>query len=195
MIKASHNTFSYTTPLRWWLRPFAFVGKCQSKTLWEQFRDGVRVFDLRVRKNKRGEYVIAHNAFEYVEDFTVIQTILEWLDGEADVSGERVFIRLLHEVRNKHQAKHSAQAHFAWFCEWAVREFPHLTFMGGQRVMDWQQDYEFPSYNNIEYIERHCSVCWPKYMHWCPWLFAKLKNKKIEKEFEGKRETVFMDFI
>lgn len=193
MEKASHNTFSYLRPMQWWLRPFTFVARCQSKTLQEQFGEGVRIFDLRLRREKNGEWVIAHNAFVYARGIKILHA-LEWLDEVARESDLPVCVRLLHEVRNRRQERYSSSIEFNMMCDWLNRTCHNIRFFGGQRVMDWRQDYVFPPQNEIEYTELHASMRWPKYLHWWPWLYAHLHNDEIEKEYQDKPDVVFMDF-
>jgi len=194
MTKASHNTFSYAEPLQWWLRPFAFVARCQNKSLQEQFGEGVRIFDLRLRQDKNGEWIIAHNAFVYARGIKILHA-LEWLNDMACKSDLPVYVRVLHEVRNQRQARQSSSVAFNGLCDWMQHEYRHIMFFGGQRVMDWRQDYVFPMVGDIDYIERHASVRWPKWLHWWPWLYARLHNEEIEKEYQDKDEVVFMDFL
>lgn len=195
MIKASHNTFSYAEPLQWWLRPFAFVARCQSETLTEQVAAGIRVFDLRIRQDKNGEWIIAHNAFIYTRGLDAIEYMLGWLDGKAREGGYLVRVRVLHEVRNRRQARQSSSVAFNGLCDVMCHKYHHILFFGGQRTMDWQQDYVFPTVGDIDYIERHASVRWPKLLHWWPWLYARLHNEEIEEEYQEKPDVVFMDFL
>ena len=195
MTKASHNTFSYAEPLQWWLRPFAFVARCQNRTLTEQVEAGIRIFDLRIRQDKNGEWVIAHNAFIYTRGLDTIKRKLSWLDGKARDGGYIVYVRVLHEVRNSRQERQSSSVAFNSLCDWMQHEYRHIMFFGGQRTMDWRQDYVFPTAGDIDYIERHASVRWPKWLHWWPWLYAHLHNEEIEKEYQDKPDVVFIDFV
>lgn len=194
MTKASHNTFSYAEPLQWWLRPFAFVARCQCKTLTEQVEAGVRIFDLRIRQNKNGEWIIAHNAFIYMRGIKVVY-YLEQLDDMARESDLPVYVRVLHEVRNSRQARQSSSVAFNSLCDWMCHTYRHILFFGGQRTMDWRQDYVFPTVGDIDYIERHASVRWPKWLHWWPWLYARMHNEEIEKEYREREDVVFIDFV
>lgn len=195
MTKASHNTFSYAEPLQWWLRPFAFVARCQDKTLTEQVEAGIRVFDLRIRQDKNGEWVIAHNAFIYTRGLDTIERKLGWLGNKAREGGYLVRVRVLHEVRNERQARQSSSVAFNGLCACMECKYRHIMFFGGQRTMDWRQDYVFHTAGDIDYIERHASVRWPKWLHWWPWLYARLHNEKIEKEYRDKPDVVFIDFV
>lgn len=194
MEKASHNTFSYARPLQWWLRPFAFVARCQEKTLKEQFNAGVRIFDLRLRRGKNGEWVIAHNSFVYARGID-IDCIMEQLDDMARESEYPVYVRVLHEVRNKRQEKYSSAEDFDIQCGWLKMAYRNIRFFGGQRTMDWRQDYVFPQQNEMEYTELHASMRWPKWLHWWPWLYARLYNERNEREYADKDMVAFVDFI
>lgn len=195
MEKASHNTFSYLRPTQWWLRPFAFVARCQSKTLQEQFGEGVRIFDLRLRREKNGEWVIAHNAFVYVRGFETIERIMEQLDDMARESDLPVCVRVLHEVRNERQERYSSAIGFNTMCHSLCHAYRNIRFFGGQRVMDWRQDYVFPPQNEMAYTELHASMRWPKWMHWWPWLYAQLYNECNEREYADKDMVAFVDFV
>jgi hypothetical protein len=60
---ATHNSGTGEKGYGWWSFLYAPFAKCQSKTLVEQFREGVRLFDIRVRK--RGDkWVFAHGLWE-----------------------------------------------------------------------------------------------------------------------------------
>ena len=180
--------------MQWWLRPFAFVARCQSKTLTEQVEAGIRVFDMRIRQNKNGEWVIAHNAFIYARGIKVVY-YLEQLDDMARESDLPVYVRVLHEVRNERQARQSSSVAFNSLCDWMCHTYRHILFFGGQRTMDWRQDYVFPMVGDIDYIGRHASVRWPKWLHWWPWLYARLHNEEIEEEYREKPDVVFIDFV
>lgn len=197
MIKGSHNTFTYLRPKQWWLRPFAFIAKCQSNPVDIQIQNGVRCLDLRVRTNKDGEIEVPHNAFVYIKGKDRIKKLLYHIYLSIP-EGEQVHIRVLHEVRNKKQEKYSNKESFENFCLWLEsleEDFPNIKFFGGQRIMDWRQDFVFPREDEIQYVEKHASVAWPKWFHWWPWLYAKLYNKRIVEEYKNKDVVLFYDFL
>lgn len=47
MIIGSNNSMSYLRP-QWWLRPFSWIWRHQTKTIDEQLNAGCRAFDLRI---------------------------------------------------------------------------------------------------------------------------------------------------
>lgn len=69
MILGTHNSAT-GGQLLWWLRPLAWVinptSKCQDRTIEEQLKDGVRLFNLQVTKYK-GEWVFSHGLAIYRE--------------------------------------------------------------------------------------------------------------------------------
>lgn len=195
MKKASHNTFSYYNPKQWYLRPFAFIAKCQNKSIFQQVCEGIKVFDLRLRMDKNGEWVIAHNAFIYERGLYKIDCILNWLNAVSLACKEPIRVRVLHEVRNRRQAQYSSSIAFNTLCDRIAYKYEHIKFFGGQRTMDWQQDYVFPPSDDIAYIERHASVMWPKWLHWWPWLYAKLYNEVNERMYENEDIVIYQDFI
>ena len=75
MILGTHNSATGGR-LLWWLRPLAWVinptSKCQSKSIDEQLRDGVKLFNLQVAYNGERWY-FSHGLALYKED--VIETI------------------------------------------------------------------------------------------------------------------------
>lgn len=195
MIKGSHNTFTYLSPQQWWLKPFSFIARCQNKPLYKQIEEGVTVFDLRLRKDKQGDWLLAHNVFIYEKGEMAIKLLLGWLNCKAKSLNTSIYVRILHEVRNKRQAVYSSSEDFEKMCKTLCKSFPNIKFFGGQRTMDWQQDYLFPAKNNIEYIEKHASVIWPKWFHWWPWLYAKLNNKYNIEKYKEQNITMFYDFV
>ena len=73
--------------LSWLVTPFS---KCQSKTLVEQYKAGVRYFDIRVRQKARG-FVCAHGLWESKK---LVLTLLGELDRRAT---EDCYISLTYE--------------------------------------------------------------------------------------------------
>ena len=65
----SHNSWSYKKALKWYMRPFQFIARCQEVDVEKQFIEyGIRVFDLRVSFNKKGNVIICHGLMKYDAD-------------------------------------------------------------------------------------------------------------------------------
>lgn len=138
IIFGSHNTMSYLPPKYWWMRPFRFLAKCQSKTLLEQLDAGAQAVDLRVCFDRRGVAFFAHGAMTFrcpltiekvldrLPPYTAVRLILE---RERRASDERQFMRLCRAVESA---------------------YPYLVFFGGYSKRTWRRLYTFKAEENGE---------------------------------------------
>lgn len=189
MILGSHNSWSYLKAKKWWLRPFAFMAKCQSKDIFTQFHAyKVRCFDLRVRFSNIGELIIAHGFMEYAINENELFEQLKQLNAYSDV-----VIRVIHEARTSKQYAPNKVQSFKIFCEYLKKEFPKIKFWCGRNLYNWEYDYKFDDDFSCE--ENYSSVKAPRLIDdWFPWIYAKLNNKKIFKKGSDKR-ILLMDFV
>lgn len=88
----------------WLLTPFAC---CQSKTIKEQLESGVRYFDLRVRENKKGEWICCHGIWE---SNRTIQSILKEISDYGDTS----YIMITYEGKDVNR-EYFLDTVFTWF--------------------------------------------------------------------------------
>ena len=188
MIIGSHNSWSYLTPKKFWMKLLAFTAKCQSydiKTQYEKYN--VRCFDLRVRFNK-DKLIIAHGMIEYNISEEKLLNDLEYLNSKRDVC-----IRILHEVRTKEQYTEESINNFVDFIVKLQCKFLNIKFWCGRNLYNWEYDYEFPYKPSCE--EKYSSVCSPKLIDdWYPRIFAKRNNKQILKEGTDK-DILLIDFV
>jgi len=172
MILGSHNSWSYLPPRHWWMRPFAFMARCQSvdiKTQYEKY--GVRCFDLRIRYEK-WKLQVAHGSIVYDITEKQLKDDLEYLDSKGDC-----FVRILHEARTKKQYEPS-KPFFQSFCYTLNSDYPNIYWWCGRNLYNWQRDYNFNKEPSCE--ENYSSVSKPRLIDdWWPWLYARLNNKKI----------------
>lgn len=188
MILGSHNSWSYLPPKHWWMWPFKFMARCQSKDIKEQYELGVRCFDLRL-KFKENKMNIAHGFMLYSYSYVDLSSDLQWLNDRPD----EVCIRILHEVRNKKEYTDEAVRNFVDTIILLQAQFPNLKFWCGKNLYNWENDYEFPFKPSCE--EKYSSVCNPKWLDdWWPWLFAKLNNRKILEQGTDK-DILLIDFV
>ena len=79
MILGTHNSAT-GGQLLWWLRPLAWVinptSKCQDRTIEEQLKDGVRLFNLQITRYK-GEWVFSHGLAIYKEKLNDVLRLFE----------------------------------------------------------------------------------------------------------------------
>lgn len=189
MVIGSHNSWSYLPPKHWWLRPFAFMSKCQKvdiKTQYEKY--SVRCFDLRITHTKDGKVQVAHGFLVYKIDFAQLKKDLKYLNYKGDC-----YVRVLHEVRRKSQYTEEAVMNFRQFCEYVKNIYTNIKWWCGRNLYDWTFDYDFGP--ELSCHEDYSSVSKPKLIDdWWPWLYAKRKNKKIIEKGTDK-EILLIDFV
>ena len=188
MILQAHNSWSYLKPKVWWLRPFAFMARCQSKDIFEQYEKyGVRCFDLRVKIKKNGEVVVAHGELAYKITRDELMKHLKFINDKECI------VRVFHEVRRSGQYTEDAVSRFKEFCSELEVRFPKIKFYGGRNLYNWGIDYKFeynPSEDSI-----YSSVMNPKWIDdWFPWIYAKLNNRKILANGTDK-DILAIDFV
>ncbi len=94
--------------LSWLLTPFA---RCQSKTILEQYENGCRLFDFRVRYDADGNLVPCHGAWECKRLFLDVLNGLRWYpdvnvcvtyEGELDNESAEKFLTNILRVFQYH---------------------------------------------------------------------------------------------
>lgn len=189
----SHDSMTYLKPnfrgLQWLLWPFVMIGyyvvaRCQSKDIYEQFKRGVRVFDLRMcsRKYAMGglyNWIFAHGVITLDENIQVYDVINE-LYRLAKENQTRVYVRLILE-RCRDVVD---ERNFIDFCYTVHNKFSdkHIVFFGGNRKSDWEKlyffpkkDYDFNDINNNQWVSSMVKDArW--YEKICPYLYAKRMN-------------------
>lgn len=174
---ASHNTMTYLKPDKWYMYPFRFIAKCQSKTVVEQYESGVRFFDIRIGFDKYNNPKFKHGLISFKSN---INSVISYLTSKDDV-----IIRIIAEDDNPM---------FNNFCNYLEGIYGYR-FCGGNRKSDWKKVYNFN--NKTEYTIKECYSSMPSNPKWYgifPWLYAKLHNKKVLSE-KYNEEYLMIDFI
>lgn len=189
MIIGSHNSWSYLTPTKWWMKLLAFTAKCQSVDLNSQYEKyNVRCFDLRVRFDDNGIKVV-HGSIEYKYSYNELMDDLKYLNSKEDC-----YIRLIHDARTKNKYTEFSEKSFIEFCANVEQTFKNIKFWCGRNLYNWNIDYEFTK-QEPTCSETYSSVCSPKIIDdWWPWLFAIRNNKKFFKEGTDK-DILLIDFV
>ena len=189
MILGSHNSWSYLPLTKWWMKPFAFMAKCQDYNIRQQYElCGVRCFDLRIKFNKDGNLVIAHGNATYKYTRLDLEKDLYYLSNKGDC-----YVRVLHEIRNKKEHTDAAIEDFGNYCKYLEDTYRHIKFWCGRNLADWSMDYIF--WHNPTCEELYSSVCPPKLIDdWYPKLYAKLNNKKNLAKGTDK-DIMLIDFV
>lgn len=137
---ASHNSFTFLEPTKWWLKPFAFLWKCQDKTLEQQYKAGVRYFDVRVFLNKEGEWQICHGVAEFSVSFTTILALCLYLENRYPHALYRIILEKGDDAAEKLFKGKS------YICVGKHR--PKLVFVAIKR--DWQVLYDNQHFKRTE---------------------------------------------
>lgn len=191
MVIGSHNSWSYLPPKHWWIRPFAFIARCQNVDIKTQYKKyGVRCFDLRILFDKEGELCLAHGFCRYKYSQAQLFADLYWLNTQK----EYCYIRVLHEVRRKSQYTINNVHRFRHLCLVLEETYKNLHFWCGRNLYNWEFDYYF---SRIEPTceELYASVSAPKWIDdWIPQCFAKFHNKHII-QAGTKCNILLIDFV
>lgn len=158
----SHNTMTYLKPRKWYLYPFRFLARCQSKNIVDQYMSGVRWFDLRIAFNKHCNPYFRHGLMSYKGD--VFKT-LDYLDFKKDT-----IVRILLE-------KDSPL--YYDFCKHIEEKYSNIKFYGGKRKSDWKQIYKFKDIPEFSIEECYSSAPNSKYKWLSPKLYAWLHRKTV----------------
>lgn len=187
-ILASHNSWSYLRPKKWWMRLLRFTARCQRYDIGTQFiMYDVRGFDLRVRFDSSATPIFTHGIIEYEYS---LDDMLEELQ-RLNIPG--TYIRVILEVRNKKSYTSFQVECFKEFCAYLIARFPFIKFWGGSNLYNHNVDFEFECKPTCE--EKYASVCKPRLIDdWWPWLFAWHNNHAIRQEGTDKG-ILMIDFV
>lgn len=196
-ILGSHNTWSYVKPIKWWMRPFHFIGKCQSKTLAEQYNDyGVQVFDLRMRLYD-GLWYVAHGSMVF--NITVAEALAE-LELLYAANPRKTYVRVLLEY-NEDDVDSDIITKFKATCMNFPDDYPNFIFICGKLKSTWETLYDFgnditieENYSSVTSLFNSDSDVLAILDDWWPWLYAKINNADIYKEGTEK-ECLLIDFV
>lgn len=185
MILASHNTMSYLPPKHWWLYPFAFMARCQSKSIVEQYEAGARLFDIRIAYDEYSRPHFRHGLMRYKGNVWPVFTYLnEMKDCQVRI--------VLEEYAN--DDNDFQESLFRDDIERWKEVYPHISFNCGVRKRDWANLCNLPSIEK-QIKHEYASMQGGKLNDIWPWLYAKLHNAKCFKKYCDTESIVMMDFI
>lgn len=181
---ASHDSMTYLKPKKWYMYPFQFMAKCQSKSIEEQYgKYGIRYFDLRVRFDDKGNPEFAHGIMSYKGN---VEDVLEYLNTRE----EQIWIRFLLETSKEDEYQ---ERRFMMFCENYESKYKNLKFHNGRRKYDWKILYKFQN-EEPSLDQKISSMTWKIWDDWCPYIYARLMNKKNIKKGTDK-DYLMIDFL
>ena len=182
MFIGAHNTMTYLPPKQWWLRPFKFIAQCQRKdykTLHEKY--DVDAFDLRMFYDKSHNLEFRHGPYRY--DANNFEEVLQYCNDN------KLYVRFLFEYRKTTEKRDDIdelKRKFKELCQEVEEKYTDIKFYGGYVTETCESLYTFK--NNVEEAPFYSSTTslfgeddysWTRYIDdWCPWIYAKLFNKK-----------------
>lgn len=201
----SHNTLSYIKPKKWYLRPFHFMAKCQSKNYIEQYEKyGARLFDVRIWFDKYGKLEVRHGIIAFNIDSNDLNEFFEYLNSKGDV-----YCRVILEEDNilkKNRNVEEIEDKFSKYCKHLEDTYKYITFFGGNRKFDFKVIYKFKAEDprlldyyssTTSWFTHSDSIFLKKIDDLWPWLYARFHNKEnIEKAKKDKdKDFVLLDFV
>ena len=190
---ASHNSWTYLKPRKWWMKLIGFTARCQNINIFKQEKYNIKCFDLRVRINSEDIAMCTHGLMEYCPVQDILPS-MEYLNNLAVQKDTHYYIRILHDVRNKKQYENSSAKLFSEWCSKLEKDFPALYFFGGNNLYNNEVDYTF---NRNYSIYGHYGSVTPPTWFWglFPWLYAKLHNHSSEIPKDCSDTFCMIDFV
>lgn len=192
IVYGSHNTMTYLPIRNWWLFPGLLIARCQNHNIEEQFKNGARVFDLRIyfdTKSMRWEF--AHGLINFKSKKSVTE-IIRNIEQLKKTTQDDVYVRLILEKWTSILECHN----FSSKCMFYERICPELKFIGGNRKGDWKKFYTFktdvPDNLNNQWVSSMAEDArW--YEKAFPFLYARRMNKK--NKIKMKEKLNLFDFL
>ena len=194
----SHNSLTYLPCRKWWMYLINWAAKCQSKTLNEQFHNGAKYFDFRIRF-KDGKPVIAHGLIEYKGNIDYMVANLNYF---AEYFKETIYLRFVLEYNKIPEDFASQIASLVNLVRYYRGKYPNITYTyimskwNEQKVATYySKDTDTPTL-----IHKYSSVLKEKRFLWIPYWYARLHNKKNRKAFKHVLEdedskVLMLDFV
>lgn len=183
---ASHNSFTYMKPAKWYMRPFNFMSRCQSENIIRQYTDyNVRIFDLRVAFDRKGKPFIRHGLMDY--GYKGVENALSFLD----LSKEKVYVRVILE-RGRREHSLDEEKLFVAYCRRLQDKYINILFLEGVRKYDWGKLFDFGTKSPSMEAD-FSSVKGSKLKDLWPRLYARKHNGKAIKSC--KAPYLMLDFV
>lgn len=194
---ASHNTFTYLTPKKWWMRLINFAARCQSNDIDTQYSHGARFFDIRIKNihkdnDENIRYDYGHTVSSYPVTFGVndLETIIVKYpdirlrvvceDGSYNESGKELFTLWISVLKHRYEIFNEQ------LCNVTLGRNPWIANNNG----NW-----YGKVKNVDHYSRSCKYWWQfNKIRW-PRLENKLYDKPTSDEIATTDEVHWHDFI
>lgn len=178
---------TYLPPKKWWMKLINWTAKCQEVDILEQYKLGVRWFDLRVRFEDDGTPEFGHGLISYKGD------VFGTIEALNDIAESPVYVRVLLETSEPDKSN-KQETYFKRFCLWVEHNYKNLQFIGGEAKYDWKKKYTFkPVYDIPPFAESYSSMNadWTKLNDIFPKKWAKKHNALAREQYTN----IILDYV
>ena len=184
----THQSLTYAKPLQWYFKPFHFVAKCQERDYKEQYKLGVRLFDIRIKPYK-GTWRVAHGSMIFDID---LYEVLRYLNSKGDC-----IIQISLEYNKEPKNSDVIIESFIKEVQNLINSYPNIKFFGFGTKWNWNKVYSYQNEPNIRILQLVSSTTGNQLDDWCPSIYAKVFRKDIEKLKPYLQPNVWLsiDFI
>lgn len=189
----SHNSWSFNPIKQIWLKPFFWVARCQSVDILAQyFKYNVRVFDLRLRYNKRTKkFEAAHGLARFKCDW-----INDLKDLNALAALDTIYCRVLLEDDKDQKDKEENDERFKEICRNLELTYKNIKFFGGWPARNgrWKQNIFIFKGEEPTLHDKYSSSVYVNGNKVWPWLYAFNHNKE-NLEIGTDMDYLFIDYV
>lgn len=189
MIKGSHNSMTYMKPQNWWMKKYM----CQTKTLKEQIKSGVRMFDIKVRFDSKDNVYITNGKYTSKINWTHVDFISMICDTINLYANDRFYINLTLDTSDVSLGQ---EINFIQLCNRFVKSCSdNIIITGGRRSFDNEKVVVTLQDTMIAEAISGNDKRTRFYEKWFPVLFAKRMNEKNFKFWKNEDCIVSFDFL
>lgn len=184
----SHNSLSYLKPIKLIDRLLIPWSKCQRLNLKEQYKKGVRYFDIRLRKINNSWHFV-HNRVDYgKENYDVYQLL--------DSIQDKIYIRFMLDERKTPKNPDKLTSEFLEHIYEISRLYENIIIDDEITFWNWKH-YIKPI---ISVKENHASVCteWYEYIFGTKYYARNNNHLAIqcdEDYYWSSNKTLMLDFV
>lgn len=191
----SHNTFTFLSPKHKFFNLFKWLWRCQDKTIDEQYKAGVKYFDIRVSSG----YKFAHGLVTLDTDYMLLGYILTYIKNTFPNAKCRIILERGNTKETATFVTHVINLLASKYFYPILEQYVHQIIV----KKDWKIIYDNPKMNleikDYSYVPRYSDKSfWYNLTHF---KFDTIKhhsksNPTITKEMiEDKNVVYFMDYI
>lgn len=177
----SHNTMTYLPVKRRYMKLFNWIAKCQDLTLYQQYREGIRVFDFRISYDKYGKSEFAHGLVKYKSDR--INHYLKYINDTLD----KCVVRIILESEKNNGIKLFKNNVNTW-----IRLYKNITFIQGNSKKNWNKIVNLKDFDGEQLVS---SMKGKGLLRIFPRLYAIINNKRNINKYKNTNKVCLIDFI